>query len=176
MTVDEFLRWAEDQPGRWELYDGVPTAMSPQRAVHALAKFACVKALEAAIKTAALSCQAFPDGMTVRVSAKTAYEPDALVRCGPPLDLDAVEVGDALIVVEVLSPSTQTRDISAKLQGYFQVPSIAHYLILDPFKRMIVHHARGDGDVILTRIVNSGALVLTPPGLSLDVEQMFPAP
>jgi hypothetical protein len=24
MTVDDFLAWAETQPGRWELYDGVP--------------------------------------------------------------------------------------------------------------------------------------------------------
>jgi hypothetical protein len=28
MTVDEYLAWAEDRPGRYELCDGVVTAMS----------------------------------------------------------------------------------------------------------------------------------------------------
>ncbi len=176
MTVDQFLLWSEAQSGRWELHDGVPVAMSPERAIHALCKLACVNALSEAIKTAGLSCQAFPDGMTVRVNAKAAFEPDALVRCGKPVDPDAVEIDDAIIVVEVLSISSQNRDMSAKLQGYFQVPSILHYLVLDPFKRIVVHHARGDGDVILTRIVSSGAVQLDPPGLTIDVEHMFPAP
>ena len=29
MTVDEFRTWADRQPGRWELVDGQPRAMSP---------------------------------------------------------------------------------------------------------------------------------------------------
>ena len=32
MTVDEFLLWAEEQDGRWELHDGVAEQMSPERA------------------------------------------------------------------------------------------------------------------------------------------------
>jgi Uma2 family endonuclease len=31
MTVDEFLVWAEGQEGRWELYNGVPYPMGPER-------------------------------------------------------------------------------------------------------------------------------------------------
>ncbi len=36
MTVDEFLVWADTQPGRrFELVHGQPVAMSPERARHA---------------------------------------------------------------------------------------------------------------------------------------------
>jgi Uma2 family endonuclease len=31
MTVDEFLVWAEDQEGRWELHDGAAIKISPER-------------------------------------------------------------------------------------------------------------------------------------------------
>ena len=31
MTVEEFLPWAEGKEGRWELHDGVPVMMSPER-------------------------------------------------------------------------------------------------------------------------------------------------
>ena len=34
MTVDELLPWAEGQEGRWELHDGVPKRITPERADH----------------------------------------------------------------------------------------------------------------------------------------------
>jgi len=40
MTVDEFLAWAEGQEGRWELYNGVPYLMAPERTGHGDVKFA----------------------------------------------------------------------------------------------------------------------------------------
>jgi Uma2 family endonuclease len=44
-----------------------------------------------------------------------------------------------------------------KLQGYFRVPSIQHYLIVDPDKRLFIYHARGEADAVATRIVSEGA-------------------
>ena len=79
MTVDEFLAWAEGQPGRYELFNGVIYAVTPERAVHAETKYAVAKALGAAVVRAGLNCWVLPDGMTVRVDDDTAYEPDALV-------------------------------------------------------------------------------------------------
>jgi len=40
MTVDEFLAWAEGQPGRYELRNGVVHAMSPEGAGYAEVKAA----------------------------------------------------------------------------------------------------------------------------------------
>jgi Uma2 family endonuclease len=87
MTVDEFLVWAEGQPGRYGLVDGVVYARSPQGAGHASAKFAVQSALAAGIHARGLPCRMLPDGMTVRIDRATAYEPDALVYCGTKLDL-----------------------------------------------------------------------------------------
>ena len=83
--------------------------------------------------------------MTVRIDRDTAHVPDALVHCSPPLPDAAIEVPDPVLLVEVLSPSTRPVDASAKLAGYFRLPSVRHYLIADPDKRLLVHHARGEG-------------------------------
>jgi Uma2 family endonuclease len=80
-----------------------------------------------------------------------------------------------VILVEVLSPSTRRIDATAKLAGYFRLPSVAHYLIVDPSERLIVHHARGTDDTILTHIVREGRIVLDPPGLELAVEDIYGA-
>src|ERR1700722_8996168 len=84
MDVDAFLAWAEGREGRWELRDGKPVMMSPERAAHALIKLSAQIALREGVRRAGLPCRVFPDGMTVRVAAGTAFDPDALVVCPPP--------------------------------------------------------------------------------------------
>jgi len=89
-------------------------------------------------------------------------------------EASAVEVPNPLIVVEVLSRSTPHIDLSAKLADYFRVPSIAHYLIVDPEKPRLVHHARSEGDNILTRIITDGAVMLDPSGIRLTLADVYP--
>ncbi len=173
MTVDEFLAWAEENPGRYELSEGEVYAMSPERIGHAKTKFAVQAALLAAIRKAGVPCHMLPDGATVRINERTAYEPDALVYCGPERPDTEIEVPDPVIVVEVLSPGTRHIDNAAKLSGYFALPSVCHYLIVDIEKGLILHHARGDGDLLTTRIVRDGALAFEPPGIALDFEACF---
>ena len=175
MSVDEYLAWADGRPGRYELYGGTVYAMTPEGVQHGVVKFAVQAALREGIRRAGLPCHMLPDGMTVRVSQDTAHEPDALVYCGPKLPGSAIEVPDPILIVEVLSPSTRHIDAAAKLAGYFSLPSVRHYLIVDPDRPLVIHHARGDGDAIATRIASAGPLRLEPPGLELAIEDFYAA-
>lgn len=176
MMADEFIAWALRQPeGQgYELVDGEVVAMSPERAGHVRTKLAVVDALRAAIGTTGCPCETFVDGLAVRIDEATVYEPDALVRCGDPLDDEAVETTDPLIVVEVLSPSSRGRDAGAKLADYFRLGSVRHYLIVSMSRRAVIHHQKLEGGEIRTRIVNDGALQLDPPGLTLPLSAIFP--
>ena len=120
MTIDEYLAWAEDRPGRYELVWARVFAMAPERARHAKAKFAAQAALSSAIERAGILCHMLPDGMTVRIDRDTAFEPDALAYCGEELPGDAIEVAEPVVVVEILSPSTRLYDTGSKLAGLFQ--------------------------------------------------------
>ncbi len=173
MTVAEFLRWAEGRPGRHELLEGRVVAMAPERAVHARVKGEVFALLREAVRRRGLPCEVYPDGMTVRVDETTAFEPDALVRCGPPLPDDALLVPDPLLVVEVLSPTSGRVDTTHKLEGYFRLASVRHYLVVDPERRVVIHHARAEGE-IRTRILREGELRLDPPGIVLEVADLFP--
>ena len=174
MTVSEFLDWnADDRHGRYELHEGRPVAMTPERIRHTEIKFAAAVALRNSIRRANLDCHMLSDGPAVRIDAHTAYGPDALVYCGPRLAGDAITVPAPVIVVEVLSPSSAHADLGAKLAGYFKVPSLAHYLVLDPERRMVIHHARGEAGLIATRIVTEGTIDLSPPGLTVAVAELF---
>ncbi len=175
-TVAEFLKWAQGRPGRYELHDGHVVAMTPQRAIHARTKHRVARALEDAVEAAGLPCEVYPDGMTVRIDRSTAFEPDALLRCGEPLHADAITVEDPLLVVEVVSPSNEASDTGHKLAGYFRVPGLRHYLIVDPLGRVVIHHERTEGEEIRTRILTKGILRLAPPGIEVELEELFPKP
>ena len=183
MTADEFLAWAEHQEGKFELHNGyvVPKnrdpetwAMAPERVRHADVKLEATIALRQAIQATNLPCRAHIDGLGVRISDGIIYEPDALVRCGEPLDGDTAEINDPVIVVEVLSPSTSGTDYGAKLRNYFSLPSVQHYLVIDPEGRRLVHYTRQEGvDTYLTRILATGPLTLDPPGIEIRVDDVF---
>jgi Uma2 family endonuclease len=172
LDIDAFLAFAERREGKWELYDGVPVAMSPERIRHFSVKGRAFIALDQAIRRAGLSCSALTDGATVRIREDRAFVPDALVVCPPPPP-DAIVIDNPVIVVEALSPATAGVDDGIKVEGYFSLRTLAHYLILDPDRRVVIHHARGEAGVILTRFLHEGALRLDPPGLDLQVADLF---
>lgn len=174
MTREEFLAWMEQQPcGRFERIDGIVVAMAPERASHNLRKGAARDALRRAVRGAGLtSCQVFGDGMTVQVE-NSDFEPDALLYCGPRLPGDATRVSDPLVLVEVLSPDSGTRDRATKLRAYFKLLSVRHYLIVWPDAQRIVCHSRMPDDQIATQVLVSGEIRLDPPGITMTVEEFY---
>jgi Uma2 family endonuclease len=167
MTADEFIVWAMEQPEgrRYELVAGEVVAMAPERAAHGRTKLRFARRFADTIEAANLPCEVFGDGMAVRVDADTFYQPDVMVRCGALVDDDATEVVDPVIVVEVVSPSSRRRDTGSKLEDYFRIPSVRHYLIVKTENKVIIHHQRDDAGDLATHIIRDGVLRLDPPGL-----------
>jgi Uma2 family endonuclease len=192
MTVEEFVVWSEQQPsGKYELVDGhvvikrlswdqsAPVStdgrpvMQSERIAHTRAKAMVWSALRDAIRTTGVSCEAFMEGITVKISDHRGYEPDAIVNCGPDAPGDELIAPNPIIVVEVLSPSTAAKDMGVKVTDYFTVASIQHYLIVDLDRRVVVHHRRHTGTSLLTSFHHSGTIRLDPPGLTVAATDLF---
>ena len=186
MTVDEFLAWAENVPkeaGRFELWDGRVVckrgpagSMNAERSQHWRNKAALYRAFYDALRASGLDGEVVVDGATVKLPpSNRSVEPDVLVYLGPKVPHGELIVPNPVIVCEVLSPSTAKHDVSAKLEGYFQLPSIQHYLVADPDKPLLIVHSRTGGDALATRIVSDAAspLRLDPPGLTIDLSDVL---
>ncbi|MDN2567493.1 Uma2 family endonuclease [Aquibium sp. A9E412] len=175
MTAARFLEWTAASDGRFELEAGAVREMAAEQARHARTKFAAAKALEQGIATAGLDCEVFPDGMLVVIDDTTVRQPDAAVQCAPVADESKV-LDTPVIVVEVSSPSSVSRDETYKLVEYFSLPSVMHYLLLSPDRRIVVHFRRtAAGGAIETTILSQGELDLTPPGFRVTVEALLGA-
>ena len=177
MTFDEFLAWSSRQErGRYEFIDGEILEMPAEGLEHNLVKLALANIFRDAAKAAGFAGTAVTDGMTVRTKGGTrGREPDAALTATPMTDRKAMVLPDPLIVAEVVSPSSERDDTGDKLDEYFSVPTIQHYLIVRPDKKLIVHHSRGDGGALRTTFVTGPALTLDPPGLTLDLAPLYEA-
>jgi hypothetical protein len=60
-----------------------------------------------------------------------------------------------------------------KRHGYFSLPSLHHYLIIDPDRALLIHHRRGSGAEPETQIVTGPRLQLDPPGLDVDLTEVL---
>ena len=169
-----FLVWADRQvDGRYELVGGQVFEMSPEKNLHALVKLNLAVALRQAIERAAAACVAFVDGPSIIIDQRTVRRPDAVVQLSP-FDPEAQTLDRAVIVAEVISPNSMRTDLDVKRREYFRVDSICHYLVVDPRERTVIRHSRKDASsAVETVMEREGTFRLDPPGLEMDVADLF---
>ena len=174
MNVEEFLRWSQSQgSGRYELIDGEVVMMSPETVRHVHIKNEAWLAFRNAIAKAGLPCRAFGDGASVRINDHKLREPDISVQCDV-ADPDALILDAPIILAEVVSPTSVRDDTGVKVGEYFGLPSLRHYLIIDPFNKFVIRHSRPpETGKIETEICRSGSLVLDPPGIAVTVAELL---
>lgn len=175
MTVEEYLRWSQSYngEGRHELIDGEVVMMSPETVRHVHVKAEAWLTFRNALARSGVPCQAFMDGVSVRVGKHQLREPDISVQCKP-ADPDALILDAPVIVAEVVSSTSVRSDTGAKVGEYFSIPTLQHYLIIDPFNMLVIRHSRSEKTTAIhTEICRSGSLVLDPPGITVAVEELL---
>lgn len=172
MSRAEYLVWAERQGGRHERVDGRMIRREAERGAHVRMKGAIFVALRDAVRLAGVPCQVLTDGVTIAIGDRD-YEPDATVNLGAPIGAADLFAPNPVIVVEVLSPGSETVDTGRKLVDYFRVPGIQHYLVIEPLEPLITWHRRLDGLRIETRICPTGMLRMDPPDIAITVEEVW---
>ncbi len=130
-TYQDWLHWE----GRWELIEGHPIAMSPMPVPeHQRVAAELITELTLALrKGGCKDCKAY-DSVDYKIAEDTIFEPDILVICGKInrsyLDFPPV------IIVEILSKSTEERDRGIKYQ-YYEQEGVKYYLIVDVNKKSL---------------------------------------
>ena len=95
-------------------------------------------------------CEVLSSEMRLRIKAADAmFYPDVLVHCTPAEDpAHTLELTEARLVVEVLSPSTQVFDKGDKLKAYRLLPGLQHIILLNSHEQQAwaCHRDTPDGE------------------------------
>jgi Uma2 family endonuclease len=109
-TIEEFEAWHARQPERWEFIDGNPRRMAPASMKHSIIKNNVGFALRQAV--ADLGCIALVGGPQIQTEEISAI-PDVVVTCSA-IDLSTPVIAEPVIIVEVMSPSSEADDAGRK--------------------------------------------------------------
>lgn len=135
-TLEDWRSWE----GRWELINGVaydltPTPGSEHQRVSSQLHLAMGNALEAAKRrVGGGGCELFAAPTDVFLEAGVV-QPDLLVVCDPAKVSPRGIEGAPDLVVEILGPSTASKDTVRKRWSY-EAAGVPEYLIVDPEERI----------------------------------------
>ncbi len=122
-------------------------------------------------------CEALATDIKVRAESANSYTyPDVVVTCreGEFEDEEEDVLTNPVAIFEVLSPSTRSRVRGDKFAYYRTIPSLRHYLLVEPDKRLVDHYASQGEDVwLLTTLRGGDVLRLDPPGVELPLDEIY---
>jgi Uma2 family endonuclease len=173
MTVAEFLRWEDGTDTRYELLAGFPVAMAPPAPAHGfLAARLCAR-IEGALKSRRPCMVQIEAGIARPDRNDICYVADLAVTRKPPQRGDQL-IGDPVLIVEVLSPTTGLHDRQTKVADYRRIASVEEILLIDSAS-IFAEVLRREGDRWITEIVRGpeATLALTAIGMTATMSDLY---
>jgi Uma2 family endonuclease len=173
MTLEEFLRWDDGTDTRYELIGGFPVAMAPPARAHGILCARLGGMIDAALRSRR-PCAAQIEAGVARVDRDdSVYIADIAVSCRPYRQGEQL-VRDPILIVEILSPSTERNDRRLKLPAYQEIGSVGEIVLIDADS----HHAevyRRDNNRWGIELVRGAeaTLSLASVGLSLAMSELY---
>jgi Uma2 family endonuclease len=167
MRLDEFLRWDDGTDTRYELIGGFPVAMAPPAEAHSMLAVYLVTRIDAGL-SGRRPCRALIEAGVIRPNrADTSFVADIAATCAP------VEPGrqvtkDPLLIVEILSPSTERHDHRVKLPAYRQIETVQEILLVASDDLYAEVHRRA-GAQWITEILRDGEAVLSLASVPIEI-------
>ncbi|OYU95902.1 MAG: hypothetical protein CFE21_05675 [Bacteroidetes bacterium B1(2017)] len=104
----------------------------------------------------------------------TVVQPDICVICDPLKLDDAGCIGAPDIIIEILSPGNNRKELQNKYEVY-EESGVLEYWIIHPDEQTLQVNCLVDGKYQPSRLFTSGDIIQTPilPGFSLDLSEVF---
>jgi Uma2 family endonuclease len=177
VTADEFLGMEFDTDCRFELDNGVVRMMGGGTVRHSQIQTNLLVALAQKLKGS--TCAPHGPDMAARNHRLSVRYPDVSVYCGrnSPENDKLKAFDDPKLVVEIMSPSTRSRDIEVKLPEYRMTSSLDAILYVDPDDETVHLELRDQaGEWAVATIPPDGRVELPTLGVTLSPDEIFARP
>jgi Uma2 family endonuclease len=173
-SLEDYLGLEEYANVKHEYLDGVIHAMAGGSPEHGAITMRIGAALIAQLR--GRGCTVSSSDVRIRVAATgLSTYPDLSVGCGErrvdPLDPQAL--ADPVVLVEVLSPSTEAYDRGEKFRHYQQIPSLLEVLLVAHERQEVEIRRRAKGGWTRETVGAGGVAELKSIGCRLEVEGLY---
>jgi len=170
LSPEEYLALERCAPTRSEYHDGKMVALAGASWNHNVV----VDNLSAAInaRVSGRSCRAVTSDQKVwSPRTRRFLYPDVVVVCGPPTfhDENRDVIVNPILVIEVLSVSTEAYDRGEKFRHYQSIPSLLEYVLVDQASIQIESYLRQGSEFWRYSRLEPGAEALALTSLSIEL-------
>jgi Uma2 family endonuclease len=176
-TLEEYIELDKNSEERYEYFNGEVFAMGGASLSHNRITKNIIRSLEN--KLADGDCEALPSDMRLKVPKAFPYRyPDAVVVCGEP-QIETIQGQEMLVnpmlIVEVLSPTTEAYDRDKKFIAYQSIESFREYLLVAQDRAHVTQYVRQPAGKWLRSDVEGldGALHLESLNLPLTLGEIY---
>jgi Uma2 family endonuclease len=175
LTEQQYLALERAAELRSEFFDGKMFARSGVSIQHAELQGNLLGELHDALR--GTLCEPFGSLLRVRVSSRMYTYPDISVVCGKPLLADHHQdvLLNPIVIVEVLSRSTETYDRGLKLKHYRTIGSLQDYIMVNQSEARIDQYTRQENNLWILRDYQSldEELTISSIGVSLPLGRIY---
>lgn len=122
------------------------------------------------------TCEAFNSELRIAIEGIDKYTyADCSVVCGTPRYVDGENLANPLVIIEVLSPSTEAYDRGKKFQAYQLIESLREYVLVSQDCRRVEHFSKQDDGTWNLRIASGdgGQLVIERLGVVISLGELY---
>jgi Uma2 family endonuclease len=161
MAAEEYLVWEASQELRYEYIDGQVIAMTGGSIPHNDIALNFYTLLRPHLR--AKGCRVNVTDVKVQARTNSRYfYPDLVITCDAE-DLTARDfVKRPKIIIEVLSPSTESYDRTQKLKYYRQIPTLQAYVLVASEEMSVEVYQRSEGKMWLYDQYETGEAIALP--------------
>jgi Uma2 family endonuclease len=173
LTVDEYLEFEARSELRHEYIDGAIFAMSGPSENHELVAGNLFAAIHGHLRGG--PCKPYIANFKVRLKIDQKdlfYYPDVMVGCTRE-GLESHYLHYPKLVVEVLSPSTESIDRREKFLSYKQIATVEEYVLVSQNATKITIYRRAENWVPQVHTGSDDTAVFQSIGLSLPLRQIY---
>ncbi len=139
----EALEKVSGEDLRYEFMDGVVYAMSGGTIIHNRIIQNCAFSLRNCFGPK--GCQVLTENVKLEVAKDKRYVyPDVMVSCSDRDWQSSQLIKDPVLIIEVLSDSTERKDLIQKVEMYQAVPGLKAYIIIDQYSCWIRMYERSE--------------------------------
>jgi Uma2 family endonuclease len=174
ISPKEYLALERKAEFKSEYYDGFVTAMAGTTREHNLITLNVGGEISSQLK--GRPSEAYVSDMRVYIDRTGLYTYPDVVVCGEPQFQD--DVLDTLLnptmIVEVLSPTTETYDRGKKFLHYRRLPTLKEYVIVSQDKILVERYVRQGDDWLLTELNQlTDTLQLASIGCQVPLREIY---
>jgi hypothetical protein len=169
LTEEEYLAIERAAEFKSEFHDGQMYAMSGGSLKHSILANRIGSILD---RLAPAGCIAFNSDIRIKVASSGLYTyPDCGVFCGKPLYADGHRdaILNPVVIVEVLSPSSERYDRGRKFAAYRTIPTLREYLLISQSEHYVEQFSKQEDGNWLLRSHSGDQAVVVIPSLGVEI-------